>query len=389
MLENKIRKTAFVLGIITLFGMSTPAMAKGNKLIGEYRKGEILTFGESLNEKQEEALREYFGAPEDIEAIYVDTRVAVKQLGLDESAITTYKGGWYSSAYVKLTDKEGIKVTADNLTLVTNDMLANALITSGILNADVIASAPFPVTGESALAGIWAGAEAIMGEELSQSNKETAQKEMEVTLDVADEIGQKEASTIMNEIKSEVIKEKPTNVIEIENIVINITNNYGITLSDSTKGRIIDAMSDINDLDIDYNEVKKTLKDVGDNLFKELKENMSKGEDIGMKIKESGLFEKIGNWINDLWNSFKNLINSKDKTDTPEIDTNLEVNEANQNAVPSESEEEPETIISDEESLTDKEDTDNENLENVSEQDSGNGDENLGTSDVEENIKEN
>lgn len=323
MLIKHIRKIALGLGIISLANMGVPVMAKGSKFVGEYAQGEILSLGSSLNDKQEEYLRNYFGAPKDIDAIYVDTAMAVKQLGLDESMLTTYKGGWYSSAYVKLTNGTGIKVTADNLTLVTDDMLANALITSGILNADVIASAPFKVTGESALAGILAGAEEIMGEKLSQENKETAQKEIETTLDVAEEIGQKEASTIMNEIKAEVIKDSPINITQIENIVINVTNNYGIELSDKARAKVVDTMSDINNLDIDYKEVKDTLKDVGNKLFQDLKDALDKGEEIGMKIKESGVFEKVWNWIKNVWNSFWDLFKSNnDDVDKAEFENN-------------------------------------------------------------------
>lgn len=328
MLMKNIRKIALGLGIALTFNMAMPVMARGNKFVGEYAQGEILSLGSSLNKKQESYLREYFGAPDDIEAIYVDTAMAVKQLGLDKSMLTTYKGGWYSSAYVKLTNGTGINVTADNLTLVTDDMLANALITSGILNADVIASAPFEVTGESALAGILAGAEKIMGEELSQENKETAQKEIETTLDVADEIGQKEASTIMNEIKAEVIKDSPINITQIENIVINITNNYGVELSDKVRAKVVDTMSDINDLNIDYKEVKQTLKDVGDKLFQDLKNALDKGDKIGMKIKESGIFEKMWNWVKNLWNSFWDLFESKnDKLNGNDENITNEIND--------------------------------------------------------------
>lgn len=328
MLMKNIRKIALGLGVALTFNMAMPVMARGNKFVGEYAQGEILSLGSGLNKKQESYLREYFGAPDDIEAIYVDTAMAVKQLGLDKSMLTTYKGGWYSSAYVKLTNGTGINVTADNLTLVTDDMLANALITSGILNADVIASAPFKVTGESALAGILAGAEKIMGEELSQENKETAQKEIETTLDVADEIGQKEASTIMNEIKAEVIKDSPINITQIENIVINITNNYGVELSDKARAKVVDTMSDINDLNIDYKEVKQTLKDVGDKLFQDLKNALDKGDKIGMKIKESGIFEKMWNWVKNLWNSFWDLFESKnDKLNGNDENITNEIND--------------------------------------------------------------
>ena len=329
--KKGVKKIAMFLGCMFLFNTATPTMAGINIFKGEYPQGEILSFGSSLTKEQENKLKEHFNAPDDIDAIYVTTEVVVNQLGLDKSMLTTYTGGWYSSAYVKLTNGTGINVTADNLTLVTDDMLANALITSGVLNADVIASAPFKVSGESALAGILAGAEEIMGSELSQENKDAAQKEIETTLEVAEEIGQKEASTIINEIKAEVIKDSPTTNVQIENIVINVTNNYGIELSDAVKSRVVETMSDINDLNIDYKEVKDTLNSVADRLFQDLKDALNKGEEIGMKIKESGIFEKIWSWIKNVWNSFLDLFRGKEPVITDDIDVVEEDNNNSEN----------------------------------------------------------
>ena len=141
---------------------------------------------------------------------------------------------------MKLTDQGGINVSSKNVSLVTNEMFANALITSGILNCEVIVSAPFMVTGESALAGILAGAEEIMGESLSEENKVVAKEEIDTTLEIADEIlnnpdneinsssdSSTVASGIINDIKQQVIKESP-NSTQIEQIIVNFTNNYGV-----------------------------------------------------------------------------------------------------------------------------------------------------------------
>ena len=302
-MKNYIRKIALAL-VVTATMSGSVAHARTNKLFGEYKTGEILILGSSLNKEEENALKAKFKAPEGIETIYVTTETAVRQLGVPSSAIQTYKGGWYSSAYVKITSKgSGVNVVSDKLTLVTNDMLANALITSGVYNADVVASAPFNVTGESALAGILEGAEKILGESLSQEQKETAQKEIETTIEIAEEIGDKEASAIINDIKADVIKDSPINNVQIENIVVNVANNYNINLSDKSKAKIVDLMSDINELDIEYKDIKKSLNLTADKLKSDL-------EALGKNIKESGFFQKIFSWISDLWTSFVDAISN-------------------------------------------------------------------------------
>ena len=326
MLKNSlIKKTVLALTVVAGLSVSMTAFAKSS-FTGEYRQGEILSFGSSLNQREEAALRDYFGVSDEMEAIYVDNETAIKQLGLAPDALDDYKGGWYSSAYVKLTDQGGINVSSKNVSLVTNEMFANALITSGILNCEVIVSAPFMVTGESALAGILAGAEEIMGESLSEENKIVAKEEIDTTLEIADEIlnnpdneinsssdSSTVASGIINDIKQQVIKDSP-NSTQIEQIIVNVTNNYGVELSEESTERIANLMEDVNKLDIDYNDIKETMKNIGDSISESLKE-------AGVKLKESGVLEKIGNWFVDLVRGIgewiKGLFISSNEVDSP------------------------------------------------------------------------
>ena len=326
MLKNSlIKKTVLALTVVAGLSVSMTAFAKSS-FTGEYRQGEILSFGSSLNQREEAALRDYFGVSDEMEAIYVDNETAIKQLGLAPDALDDYKGGWYSSAYVKLTDQGGINVSSKNVSLVTNEMFANALITSGILNCEVIVSAPFMVTGESALAGILAGAEEIMGESLSEENKIVAKEEIDTTLEIADEIlnnpdneinsssdSSTVASGIINDIKQQVIKDSP-NSTQIEQIIVNVTNNYGVDLSEESTERIANLMEDVNKLDIDYKDIKETMKNIGDSISESLKE-------AGVKLKESGVLEKIGNWFVDLVRGIgewiKGLFISSNEVDSP------------------------------------------------------------------------
>lgn len=297
MSKKFFKKLAMTIGILTCISIPTTAFAD---IHGEYPSGEILSFGSDLSDSQEAQLRKYFKAPDNIEAIYVDSKMALKQFGLDEKELANFTGGWYSSAYVKLLQKEnGVTVNSSNLTLVTNDMLANALITSGILNAEVTASAPFEVTGESALAGILAGAENIMGGELSTSNKKAAQEEIDVSLDLAEEIGDTEASAIINEVKTAVIKDKPSSEEEIKEIIEKVEKKYDVDISATIQNNMVALMSNINDLDLDYSKLKDTL----DKSASKFKDEM---EALGKELKDSGFFDKLFSWISEFFSSLFN-----------------------------------------------------------------------------------
>ena len=304
MVRNKLKNMALSIAVLMGLGMASPVFAKS-----DYNPGDILALGSDLTDAQEAALRKYFNAPDGTNTIYVTDEVIIKQLGLDPNDPANYAGGCYSSAYVKLLDdNSGINVKATNLTEVTESMLMNALITSGITAADVKVSSPFKVTGTSALSGILAGVEEVGGFEISLKQKETAQKEIETTVEVGDEIGSEEASTIINDIKTEVIKEQPKTEEEIKKIVENITNQYNVNISINAKDSIVNLMSDVNDLGLDYSELKSSLKEASNKLSNNLKE-------LGIKLKEEGFFEKIKNWFVDLWDKFINLFRSNDNNE--------------------------------------------------------------------------
>ena len=304
MVRNKLKNMALSIAVLMGLGMASPVFAKS-----DYNPGDILALGSDLTDAQEAALRKYFNAPDGTNTIYVTDEVIIKQLGLDPNDPANYAGGCYSSAYVKLLDdNSGINVKATNLTEVTESMLMNALITSGITAADVKVSSPFKVTGTSALSGILAGVEEVGGFEISLKQKETAQKEIETTVEVGDEIGSEEASTIINDIKTEVIKEQPKTEEEIKKIVGNITNQYNVNISINAKDSIVNLMSHVNDLGLDYSELKSSLKEASNKLSNNLKE-------LGIKLKEEGFFEKIKNWFVDLWDKFINLFRSNDNNE--------------------------------------------------------------------------
>lgn len=317
MVRNKLKNMALSIAVLMGLGMASPVFAKS-----DYNPGDILALGSDLTDAQEAALRKYFNAPDGTNTIYVTDEVIIKQLGLDPNDPANYAGGCYSSAYVKLLDdNSGINVTATNLTEVTESMLMNALITSGITSADVKVSAPFKVTGTSALSGILAGVEEVGGFEISLKQKETAQKEIETTVAVGDEIGSEEASTLINDVKTEVIKEQPETEEEIKEIVENITNQYNVNISVNAKDSIVNLMSDVNDLDLDYSELKNSLKEASNKLSNNLKE-------LGIKLKEEGFFEKIKNWFVDLWDKFISLFRSSDSNEEENTDSiPLELNQ--------------------------------------------------------------
>lgn len=297
MKRNKLITTMILAGAISI-GSFTTVFASTN---------EVVTLGANLNSSQKQEMFKEFGVnPSDVKVITMNVKEIREQLGLPPIS-GEVKGNAYSSAFVKIEEPGyGIKVKTNNLTAVTPTMLSNALLTSGVNDADVIATSPFQVTGTSALAGVLQAFEKATGKNIPVENKEVARQELSITNNLANaknsdgqDIGQNGASAIVNQAKEEVIKDKPKNDKEVGEIVNNVTNNYNIQLTPEQQQELVGLMANINALGLDYSNLKGELDNMSNNIQEILKQN-------GQELKESGTLDRILNKILDTCTDIKN-----------------------------------------------------------------------------------
>lgn len=173
----------------------------------------------------------------------------------------------YSSVKIqKLGSKETLTVdilTPENITKVTQDMYRNAAVTLGIEHAAITVAAPIPVTGESALAGIYYSLEEN-GAQVSDESKSLAQEELTTlaTINADNEategydadklnVALTDIKTAVAEAGSGVTEEEVRQIVEdtlsnyqLKNVLsaehINLIINFAINLS---KSSIIDSSS--------------------------------------------------------------------------------------------------------------------------------------------------
>lgn len=118
-----------------------------------------VTIGADLSEQQKNEMLKYFEVTKN-DANILEVTSAEEHKYLGQVATESQLGNKsISCSYVEPTDKGGLNITTNNLTWVTDGMIKNALITAGIQNANVKASAPFKVSGTAALTGILKGFE--------------------------------------------------------------------------------------------------------------------------------------------------------------------------------------------------------------------------------------
>ena len=256
----------------------------------------VVTLGADLTDAQKNTMLNYFKVDSSqVQIIYVTNQDERDHLSsyvpLEQIGTRTV-----SCAYVKPTTSGGIKVRTANLNWVTCNMIASSLSTSGVTNCEVVAACPFEVSGTGALTGIQMAYETASGQKLDETKKELATEEMVVTGNLADSVGQNDATTVINQAKMQVIADNVQNADDIYNIVVNISNNNNVTLTQDELNTIVNLLQQISQQDYNYSEMQETLERVNDNVTGAADESSDSEEDpdsIVDNVDQSALGDNI------------------------------------------------------------------------------------------------
>ncbi|MBU3189931.1 DUF1002 domain-containing protein [Clostridium bowmanii] len=278
-----------VLGVmVTAILFATPI---NNVYADSYKS---VTIGSDLTNQQEEDMLKYFGVDKNSASVVEVTNSEEKKYLGDTVSKDQLGNKAISCSYIEPTTNGGLIVDTHNVTWVNGNMIKNALITAGIENANVKVSAPFAVSGTAAMTGILKGFENSKdGKKLDENTKKTANEEVAVTGELGEKIGQDKAAGLINEVKSEVIKDKPKTEEGITEIVNNVTNNYNYNLSKDDVTNIVGLMTKVNKLNLDYSKVKGQLEDVASTMKNTLESDKTKSWFAGVCASIGDFFKGI------------------------------------------------------------------------------------------------
>ena len=296
-LKKKI-SALLICGVIILGNVST-AYADG---------ANVVTLGTNLSAEQKQIVLDYFGVKEN-EVVILEVNNQEERKYLEGVATEAQLGTrTYSCAYVQPTSKgNGLNVKTVNLTYVTSSMIASTLTTCGITDANVIAMTPLSggVSGTGALTGIMKAFEDATGEPLDEEKKEIASEELVITGDLGEDIGQDKATGVINDIKTEIIKNNTQDTIQIADTINNVTNNYNVTLTPEQQQQLESLMTKVSEQDYNYKEMKDALNSVKDVVNQKL-------DEMGEKVPTS-IIDSIKEWFIGIGDWFTGLFNNNDK----------------------------------------------------------------------------
>ncbi|MFJ5770682.1 DUF1002 domain-containing protein [Psychrobacillus sp. NPDC093180] len=271
------------------------------EVVNEKFGAPIVVYGGNLTEEQKNSVKESLKITDssDIQEIEVTGQDLVTYLKDGDASARMF-----SSA--KITRKDAGKglviniVTPDNITEVTSEMYANAMLTAGIQDAVVEIAAPKPVTGHSALVGIYKAYE-VTGGKLDTERTDVANDELSVATILSEEAGIDEAkvSELLTEIKKQIAEQNPVSREEVEKIVSEQLSNLQIELSEKDRQLLIDIMDRIRQLDIDFSKWSDQLNDLSKTIE----------EKVGNLVDNEGFWQSVKNFFNNLIDSIRSLFN--------------------------------------------------------------------------------
>ncbi|MBM7707018.1 DUF1002 domain-containing protein [Chryseomicrobium aureum] len=290
-----------LLALLLLFPAITLADGENQEVIDEKLGVPIVVYGANLTAEQKASVQK---------ALNVSESSTVEEITVTGEDLATYiKDGnssarMFSSAKITRTDAgKGLVisiVTPDNITQVTNEMYANAMLTAGIENATVEVAAPSPVTGHSALVGIYKAYEAT-GEQLDSERTDVANEELSVATILSEESGidQDKVSELLTEIKQQIAEQNPASREEVEQIVTEQLSTLQIELSEQDRQLLIDLMDRIRQLDIDFSQWSTQLEDLSQSIQ----------DQIGSIVENEGFWNGVKKFFNDLVSSIRSIFN--------------------------------------------------------------------------------
>lgn len=303
---------AFMLALFTLIPTQASAAVGETKAINEKLGVPIVVYGANLSEAERETVKTALRVNEEpeIDEISVSGQDLVKYIK-DSNASSRM----YSSAKITRQDEgKGLVisiVTPENITEVTAEMYASAMLTAGIEDAVVEVAAPKPVTGHSALVGIYKAYEVKTGETLDTERTDVANDELSVATTIAEsgDVSEERVAELLTEIKKDIAEQAPATKEEVQQIVEEQLSRFEINLSEQDRQLLVDLMDRIRNLDINFSQWSEQLSD----LSKTIEEKFGSISDL---VQDEGFWEGVKNFFRNLIDTISSWFSSGDDSQT-------------------------------------------------------------------------
>ncbi len=304
-----------LLGVLALFCL---LISCGIRAGAADTKDTVIALGADLSDEQRAAVLSLMGLTEEDLAgctvIYITNEMEHEYLDpyLEASVI-----GSKSLSSVKITGKEpgsGVTVTTQNVNYCTTGMYRNALMTAGMEDTEVLVVAPTPISGTAGLIGALKAYEVMADKEIADNVLDTALDELITTGELAQsiqgDIGSDEAEALIAWLKGKIAGGELDigNEDSVRAAIAEGEANFGISLSEEDKRRIIDLLKKLDSLGLNADYLIEQAQSLYEKYGLEIVENANEAinEAVGNAITSAvkGFFEDLAASVSEF---FKNL----------------------------------------------------------------------------------
>ncbi|MBQ6496532.1 MAG: DUF1002 domain-containing protein [Firmicutes bacterium] len=266
-MRNSLKKrgTAILAVVFAMFMVMPTATAFASGDQG------YLALGADLSGEEKSTVLELLGVADEEDYNVITVTNAEEHQYLD-TFISSSEIGTRALSSILITENGGsdINVETQNINYCTTGMYKNALVTAGVQGADVKVAGPFEISGTAALVGAVKAYEQMTGETVSDEVLEGSLDELTTTGEIGEAIGDKEtAEAIIAKVKEEMANNPDMTDSELEEAVREAANEAGINLSNESIDKIVKMLSNLQELDIDWDNVKQQSQSILEN-FKDL-----------------------------------------------------------------------------------------------------------------------
>lgn len=295
--------------VLSTFAITNVQAEINTDVIDEAWGKPTLTYGAGLSDEQAKQTNKMFGIKNsnnvNKEVVYGDD--LENYLGFPE----TNDASLFSSALVQKRAKGGVVVKVlDNIEKISKDEYRNASITAGATDVEIEIGSVVPVTGESALAGVYKALEAN-GEELDTARTTIANEELNIVdgINEANKNNENYKTALLNnaliDIKTKLAEQAQNNQQANDDQVESIVNE---ALKANQLNEILSS-DDIYKL-ISFAKSYQNTSAVNDQATLDQLNNFK--EEIKNKVSETldelnnvSFLDKVGRWFDSLFNTIK------------------------------------------------------------------------------------
>lgn len=333
MRKNIIRIVALSIAALMLLGMiaSIMQMARAESL--SLDKG-IYAYGVGLTEEEINETSNLLDIEEkNIQKVSITAEDAMKYIGEENN-----DSSMVSSIYAETNDRNEIEVeimTPLTIKNVTSIQYSNAAITAGLNNVDIKVAAVRPVTGTSALTGVYKLME-LTNNELDEERTKLANEEIKIINVIAENhaddenFSKEKLNQTVIEVKQDLVEKKEENGnisdSEIGTIINNVVkdNNLDQVINDVDIENLQVMFSNfINIENLNLNVVKNQLKNLAENAPEMAEEELNKVKELLNTEKGKEFLNQINDGLSK--ENLENVLNkAKSAIDSSEVESVLD-----------------------------------------------------------------